>query len=98
MKKQKSIEGLSRSALASSVERRLALPVSDSRLRKALKTTASYVAEGEAQYLPIFLRLEDELASCVERQDAIERARSFCEGRSSTNQATDLMTFLITNR
>ena len=67
------------SALASMVKRRLGLSVSHDRLRKALTAIASIVAKGEHQYLPIFLRLESELASCVKRKDAIERAKSFFE-------------------
>lgn len=66
-------------ALATLAKRRLGLTVSNSRLRKALTAVAAMISNGEHQYLPIFLRLEEEMASCVERRDAIERAKAFFE-------------------
>ena len=52
------------------------------RLEKALRRIALLIASGRQEYLPIFLRLEKELASCKEKQDAVLRAKRISEGFS----------------
>ncbi len=49
------------------------------RLEKALRRVARLIASGRQEYLPIFLRLEKELVSCKEKQDAVLRAKRISE-------------------
>ncbi len=52
-------------------------PITRSRIEQALRFVASIVAKpGGEVYLPIFERLERELAAIDKKADAIERARS----------------------
>lgn len=64
--------------------RRMQRPLTEKRIENALRIVANIIAEGEHQYLPIFLRLESELASCKEKTNAIERAKSFSSQKLET--------------
>jgi hypothetical protein len=48
--------------------------VTMARLENALCRIARIVAEGRTQFLPIFLRLEKEVATCNENENALRRA------------------------
>lgn len=60
------------------------------RVENALGYVAAMVAEREdgATYLPIFFRLEKELAALNEKESAIERARRLARSTVATRAAT----------
>ena len=73
---RQSTDLISNVGVAAITQKRLNRPVTKKRLENALRIMAGIIAEGDYQYLPIFLRLEKELASCTENENAIERAKS----------------------
>lgn len=56
--------------------------VDPQRLRLALRISAQLVARDGEAYLPIFLRLETEVAALDAREQAMERARAISRGGS----------------
>ena len=62
------------------------------RVENALGYVAAMVAEREdgATYLPIFFRLEKELAALDEKESAIERARRLARSAAPTRTVTRL--------
>lgn len=90
---QQSTDSASIAGVAAITRKRLNRPVTRARLEKALRILAGIIAEGSHQYLPVFLRVEKELASCSEQEEAIQRAKAISVREPNPNQETNLHTF-----